>query len=151
MVPSMRSMLTKLKLALAAKVQINACTILYGNTRTEKAKQIRISAKQECNDTEMFSSRNIPEVNPVVMNYKIRHNKYWPAVTRPARQSCMVRPTTFSITVCGGMKNGKHGLDMRGYVQGQPQRKACSVCELVRALVNSSRLMDIATFSTRDL
>ena len=42
----------------------------------------------------------------------------------------------------------KHGLDMRSYVQG---RRACSVCELARALVNCGRSMKIATFSTRDL
>ena len=45
----------------------------------------------------------------------------------------------------------KHDLDVRGYMQGWPWRKACSVCELARALVNRSQLMNVATFSTRDL
>ena len=34
----------------------------------------------------MYFSENLPGVNPVVMNYKIRHNKNQPA-TEPARYS----------------------------------------------------------------
>ena len=40
---------------------------------------------------------NLPEVNPVVMNYKMRHNK-----NQPARDS-LVWPDHFSvINICGG-------------------------------------------------
>ena len=40
------------------------------------------------------------------------------------------------------VENGKHRLDMQGYVQGQPQRKACSVCQLARVLLGQSRQVD---------
>ena len=60
-----------------------------------------------------FSAENLPEVSPVVMNYKMRHNKNW-----PARYS-IVWPDHFSvINICGGRKMEKHGLDMQDYVQG---------------------------------
>ena len=62
-----------------------------------------------------FSVENLhsPEVSPVVMNYKLRHNK-----NLPVRDS-LVWPDLFSIiNICGGRKTEKHGLDLQGYVQG---------------------------------
>ena len=47
-----------------------------------------------------FSAENLPEVNPVVMNYKIRHNK-----NRPARYS-------LALLFCGDRKMEKCSLDM---------------------------------------
>ena len=82
----------------------------------------------------------------MVMYYKMRSNK-----NRPARDS-LVWPDHFSVlNICGGRKTEKHSLDTRGYVQGYPRRKACTVCKLARALVNRSQLIQIATFSTWDL
>ena len=52
-------------------------------------------------------------VSPVVMNYKMRHNK-----NRPARNSLVWLDHFSVISICGGRKTEKHGLDMRGYVQG---------------------------------
>ena len=59
-----------------------------------------------------FSAENLPGVNPVAMNYKMRHNKNWPA------KYSIVWPYHFSVIVCGGRKMEKYSLDMRGYVQG---------------------------------
>ena len=60
-----------------------------------------------------FSAENLPEVSPVVMNYKMRHNKNW-----PARYS-LEWPDHFSfINIHDGRKTEKHSLDMRGYMQG---------------------------------
>ena len=82
----------------------------------------------------------------MVMNYKMRNNK-----NRPARDS-LVWPDHFSVlNICGGRKTEKHSLDMRGYMQGYPWRKACTVYMLARALVNRSQSTKIATFSTWDL
>ena len=50
----------------------------------------------------MYFSENLPGINPVVMNYKIRHNKNQPA-TRPARYS-LVWPDRFFNIICGGIK-----------------------------------------------
>ena len=84
MVPSMlikepgcqtRSRLTE-KLA---KVQENVCAPYYMTTSEEK--QIDMHFKNGI--TNVFSE-NLLGVNPVVMNYKIRHNKNRPT-TRPAR------------------------------------------------------------------
>ena len=59
----------------------------------------------------MYFSENLPGINPVVMNYKIRHNKNWPAM-RPARYS-LVWPDRFSITICGGIKTEKQSGHVR--------------------------------------
>ena len=92
-----------------------------------------------------FSAENLHslEVCPVVMNC---YNK-----NRPARDSLVWPDHFFHYYICGGRKMEKHSLDMRGYMQGQPWRKACSVCELAKALVNRDRSMKIVIFSTRDL
>ena len=62
-----------------------------------------------------FSEENLhsPEVSTVVMNYKMRHNK-----NRPAKDSLVWLDHFSVINICGGRKKEKHGLDMRGYVQG---------------------------------
>ena len=96
----------------------------------------------------MTNVKNIPGVNPVLMNHKIKYNKNQP-VTRPVRYSltwpdCLFRYLRWQ-------KNGKHGLDIQGYVQEQPWRKACSECELARALAYHGWSMNIAIFSTWDL
>ena len=88
-----------------AKVWENACALYYKATPEEK--QIDTDSKMEW---QMYFSENLPGVNLVVMNHKIRHNKNRP-VTRPARYN-LVWP---------------------------------------RALVNHSRSMNTATFSTQDL
>ena len=60
-----------------------------------------------------FSAENLLEFNPMVMNYKIRHNN-----NKIGQRSTAVHgQTTLSITICGGRKMEKHDLDMRGYVQ----------------------------------
>ena len=54
----------------------------------------------------MYFSKNIPGVNLVVMNYKIRHNKNQPA-TRPARYSLRGQ-SAFSVIICGGKTRSGH-------------------------------------------
>ena len=53
----------------------------------------------------MYTSENLLEVNPMMINYKIRHNK-----NRPAKHSlaCLDH---FSVT-CAGRKTEKHCMDM---------------------------------------
>ena len=81
-----------------------------GNTR--RRANIAICIQKWNDKCSCFSAENLLEVSPVVINYKMRHNK-----NRPARYS-LVWPHHFSvINICGG-KTEKHGLDMRGYVQG---------------------------------
>ena len=63
----------------------------------------------------MYFSKNIPGVNPVAMNYKIRHNK---------NQPCDVCGQTAFFVFGGGRKTGKYGMDMQGYVQEEGGRKA---------------------------
>ena len=75
------------------------CTILYGNT---KEKQIDTHSKMEW---QMYFSENLPGVNLVVMNYKIRRNKNWPA-TRPARYSLVWSDHSFHYYLWW-QKNGK--------------------------------------------
>ena len=92
-----------------------------------------------------FSAENLPGVNPVVMNYKIRYIKHQPARYNLAWPDCF-------FFFCGGRKTGNHGLYMRGYVRmckGSHGGKLTQcVHELVRALVNCGRSMNIAAFST---
>ena len=106
MVPSMlikepgcqtRSRLTE-KLA---KVRKNGCAPYYMATPEEK--QIDTHLKMEWQM--YFSAENLPGVNPVVMNYKIRHSKNQTA-TRPARYSLML-PDLFSRYHLWWQKNGK--------------------------------------------
>ena len=52
---------------------------LYAGQHQKKSKYIRV---RKWNDKIYFSAENLPEVSPVVMNYKMRHNK-----NRPARDS----------------------------------------------------------------
>ena len=120
------------------------CTILAICWATPEEKQIYTCPKW--NDKCISQQRIFQKVSPVVMNYKMRHNK-----NQPARDSLVWPDHFFIINICGGRKTEKQSLDMRGYMQGQPWRKACLMCELARALVNSSRSMKIATFSTWDL
>ena len=49
----------------------------------------------------------------MVMKYKIRHNK-----NQPVRYIVLRCQTAFSVIICGGRETKKHGLDMRGYMQG---------------------------------
>ena len=53
----------------------------------------------------MYFSENLPGVNPVMMNYKKRHNKNMPAM-RPVRYS-LAWPDHFSVITCKGRKNRK--------------------------------------------
>ena len=79
----------------------------------------------------------------MVINYndiKIIHNKNWPA-TRPARYS-LAWPYRFSVIICGGRKMEIHTWS--GHAKLRAWKKACSVCELARALVNGSWSMNIA-------
>ena len=60
-----------------------------------------------------FSSENLPGVNPLVMNYKIRYSKNQKA-TRPARyvQSfplCGGRKVENTVQTCKAVCNGSHG------------------------------------------
>ena len=48
-----------------------------------------------------FSAENLPGVNPMVMKYKIRHNK-----NRSAKYS-LAWPYHFSVIICGGRKQKK--------------------------------------------
>ena len=80
--------------------------MVYGNTRK---KQIDAHPKMEW---QMYFTENFMGVNPVVMNYNIRHNK-----NRPARYS-LAWPDRFFHYYLQWQKTEKHGLDMRGYVQG---------------------------------
>ena len=72
----------------------------------------------------MYFSKNIPEVNPVVINYKITH-KNWP-VTRAARYYLAQLDRFFRYYL--------------QWLQELPWRKACSVCELARALSQSRQV-----------
>ena len=68
----------------------------------------------------MHFAKNIPGVNPVVMNYKIKHNKNWLA-TRSARYSLvwpkLLFPLLFvvvekkknTVWACEAMCKGSHG------------------------------------------
>ena len=85
------------------------------------------------------SAENLPEVSPVVMNYKMRHNKNW-----PARYSLM--------WYLWWQNNGKtRAGHVRLHARVAIEEALLTVCELTRALVNHGRSMNIATFSTRDL
>ena len=44
--------------------------------------------------------------------------------------------------ICGSRKMEKHGLVMRGSVQGWPSRKACSVCQWVSERIGQSRAVN---------
>ena len=86
-----------------------------------------------------FSAENLSEVSPVVMNYKMRHNK-----NRPARYSL--------VWYLWWQKNGKtQSGHARLHARVAMEEGLLSVCELIRAVVNRSQLMNIATFSTHDL
>ena len=61
----------------------------------------------------VFLSRESSGANPVMMNYKIRHNMNLPA-TRPARYS-LAWPDHFPLLF---VVAEKHGLDMQDYMQG---------------------------------
>ena len=64
----------------------------------------------------MYYSKNLLTVNPVVMNYKIRHNKNRP-VTRPERYS-LAWPDHFSvIVICSGRKMVKQSGHVRLYAR----------------------------------
>ena len=78
-----------------------ACTILYGNT---KRKRIDMYFKNRM--TNVFL-REFSGVNPVVINYKIRHNKNWPAM-RPARSS-LVWPDRFLLLVVAEKQKTRFG------------------------------------------
>ena len=62
----------------------------------------------------MYFSKNIPGVNPVVVNYKIRH-KNQPAM-RPARYSGPAWPPHPSIITCGGRKTQSRHARLRARV-----------------------------------
>ena len=86
-----------------------------------------------------FPAENLPEVSPVVMNYKMRHNKNW-----PARYSL--------VWYLWWQKNGKtRSGHARLHARIAMEEDLLSVCELTKALVNHGQSMNIATFSTRDL
>ena len=72
------------------------------NMATSKENQIDIHLKMEW---KMYFSENLPGVNPVVMTYKIRHNKNRPA-TRPTRSS-LVWPDRFFCYYLWWQKNRK--------------------------------------------
>ena len=55
-------------------------------------------------------------------------------------------PLLFVVVENGKTRSGNARLHAR-----VAMRKACSVCELARVLVNRGKSMNIATFSTRDL
>ena len=59
-----------------------------------------------------FSAENLPEVGPVVMNYKMKH-----IIRIGQRGIVLYGQTIFSIiNYCGSRKTKKHGLDMRDYM-----------------------------------
>ena len=85
-----------------------------------------------------FSAENLPEVSPVVMNYKMRQNK-----NRPARYSL--------VWYLWWQKNGKtRSGNAMLHARVAMEQGLLSVCELIRALVNCGQSMNIATFSTRE-
>ena len=87
-----------------------------------------------------FSAENLPEVSPVVMNYKMRHNK-----NRPVRYSL--------VWYLWWQNNGKtRSGHARLHARVAIEEGLLIVCELTRALVSRGRSMNIiATFSTWDL
>ena len=58
-----------------------------------------------------FLAENLPEINPVAMNYKIR-------LISIGQQDIVLHGQTAFYFIYGGRKTEKHGLYMRGYVQG---------------------------------
>ena len=81
---------------------------------TPEEKQIDTHPKMECQM--YFSAENLPGVNPVVMNYKIRHTK-----NRSAKYS-LAWPYRFFHYYLWWKKNGKRRsrhASTRGYMQGQ--------------------------------
>ena len=81
-----------------------------------------------------FSAEDLLEVNPVLMNYKIRHNKN--------RFFCYLwwQKMENAIWTCKAMCKGSHR-----------ERLAQLVCALARILIITGRSMTIAAFSTWDL
>ena len=60
-------------------------------------------------ELQKYFSKNILWVNPVVMNYKIKHNKNW-----PVRYS-LAWPDHFFHYYLWWHKTEKHGMDKQGY------------------------------------
>ena len=100
---------------------------------TSEEKQVDAHLKMEW---QICFSENHPGVNPVVMNYKIRHNKKRPAryihlgiVSRGQTSFLLLfmvaEKWKNTVWMCEAMCEGGHG-----------GKKACSVCELARALVS---------------
>ena len=112
-------------------------TILYGNTR-RKANRYAF----ENGMTNVFLTwKDIPGVNTVLMNYKIRHNKKYRPTMRPARYS-VAWPDRFFCYYLWWQKNGKTWTEHARVAMEEG---------LLITLVNHSWLMNIAIFSTWNL
>ena len=118
-------------------------TTMPGNS----SKHIAIRV-QKWNDKMYFSAENLPDVSPVVMNYKMRHNKnqssryslVWPDRFFCYQSFVVAEKWKSTVWTCKATCKGNHG-----------GRLAQCVSQPYRALVNCGRSMKIATFSTRDL
>ena len=93
------------KLALEKCGNRNALAPYYnGNTRRKTHRYASENGMTKL----MYISRNIPGVNPVMMNYRIRHNKNWPGM-RPASYSLVWPYRLFRYYLSQlWQKNGKH-------------------------------------------
>ena len=56
-----------------------------------------------------FSAENFPEINPVMMNYKIRHNKNQPARYSLALLFVVAEKWKNAVWTCKAMCKGSHG------------------------------------------
>ena len=110
---------------------------------TPEEKQIDSHTKMEWQM--YFSAEKPPGVNPVVINYKIRHNKNRQAM-RPARY-CLVWPDCFLCYYLWWEKNGK---TWSGHERLCAREGLLSVW-VSQSMVNRGRPMNITTFSTQDL
>ena len=86
-------------------VEKRACAILAICRAAPEEKQIAMHVRKW--SEKCISQQRIFKVSPVVMNYKMRHNKNW-----SARDSLVWPDYFFVINIYGGRKTGKHGLDM---------------------------------------
>ena len=90
------------------KVQKNVCAPYYMATPEEKQIDTHLKLNDQCISQRTF------RVNPVVINYKIQHNKNRLAMSKQGIVLC--GQTAFSIIICGGRKTQSGHVRLRARV-----------------------------------
>ena len=121
----------------------NVCAPYYMATPEEKQVMTSIDTYSKT-DWQMYFSDNLRGVNPVVMNYKMRHNKN----DKAKRHSLAWPDCFFFYYLCMVAENGK---TRSGHVRlwANIAMEECLHSVWVRQSIGQS--MNIATFSTPDL